>query len=64
MVFDPFAHMNLDVEVTGGDAFDLATVGLERAKFVKIRDLSDPEDAVAPSAGFDLDAVGVIHHEE
>jgi len=64
LVFDPFAHMNLDVEVTGWDAFDLATVGLERAKFIKIRDLSDPEDAVAPSAGFDLDAVGVIHHEE
>jgi len=49
----------LDVEQAGGDPFDLATVGLARARYVKIRDLSAA--AVPPTAGFDLDAVAVIH---
>ncbi|MEC9398605.1 MAG: cell surface protein [Myxococcota bacterium] len=59
LVFDPFEHPQLDQEVTGGDAFDLSVVGLERAKYVKVRDLST--EGFAPSAGFDFDAVGVIH---
>lgn len=48
-------------ELAGGDAFDLADVGLERARFVRVRDLATAGQA--PSAGFDLDAVGVIHFE-
>jgi len=45
--------------VTGGDPFDLADVELEEVRYVRIRDVSGK--GLAPSAGFDLDAVGVIH---
>lgn len=50
----------LDLRVSGGDSFDLASVGLPRARFVRIRDLST-QGLMAPATGFDLDAVGVIH---
>ncbi len=49
----------LDPTLSGGDAFDLADLGLTEAKFVRIRDLSTEGDA--PTAGFDLDAVGAVH---
>lgn len=49
-----------DPKVAGGDAFDLADVGLARARFVRIRD-SGVGPGEAPSAGFDLDAVSVVH---
>lgn len=52
----------LDHATCGGDAFDLADVGLERARFVRITDLS--LYGTTPSAGFDLDAVGLIHFSE
>ena len=52
----------LDHERCGGDAFDLADLGLEEARFVRITDLS--LYGSAPSAGFDLDAVGLIHFAE
>lgn len=52
-----------DPEVAGGDAFDLADVGLAEARFVRITD-----DGTAPdfgyagtSGGFDLDAVAVVN---
>ena len=48
----------LDWEEIGGDGFDLAVVGLERARFVRVRDLS--AEGLAPTAGFDLDAVGAV----
>jgi hypothetical protein len=57
--FDARALVPLDPEQTGGDAFDLADVGVEEARFVRIRDLADAGDG--PSAGFDLDAVGIVH---
>jgi hypothetical protein len=57
--FDAAKLVPIDPEKTGGDAFDLADVSLREARFVRIRDLS--ETGVAPSAGFDLDAVGIIH---
>lgn len=41
----------------GGDGFDLATVGLEQARFVEIVDLST--SGGGDSAGFDLDSVAV-----
>ena len=44
----------------GGDAFDLADVTVTNARFVRIRDSGhNPTDP--PGAGFDLDAVSVIH---
>ena len=46
----------------GGDGFDLAALGLAEARFVRITDLS--HSGGAPSAGFDLDAVGLIHYRE
>jgi hypothetical protein len=58
--YDPLAVDPLDPSATGGDAFDLADVGLERARFVKVRDLETLE-AAGNSAGFDLDAVGIVH---
>lgn len=58
--FEPF-DLPLLHDVTGGDAFDLAEVGLDSARYVRIRDLST--DGAAPSAGFDLDAVGILHFE-
>jgi hypothetical protein len=39
----------------------LAELGLEEARYVKLIDLDgDPESG--PTAGFDLDAIGVVHH--
>ena len=49
----------LDPEVAGGDPFDLADVGVARARYVRIRDLS--QIMAPPTAGFDLDAIAVIH---
>ncbi len=45
----------------GGDAFDLAAIGLTRARFVRI---TDPNLAIGnpgSSEGFDLDAVVALH---
>jgi len=54
-----------DPEAAGGDAFDLATVGLARARYVKIVDRSPstcPAGAGRPNTfGFDLDAVAILH---
>ncbi len=50
----------LDPRVAGGDAFDLATVHVASARFIRIRDLAT-QGSMPPSSGFDLDAVGVIH---
>jgi hypothetical protein len=61
--FNPDEAVPLDPEVTGGDAFDLAEVGLQWARFVRIRDLSEEPNSGLDNAGFDLDAVGVVHWE-
>jgi hypothetical protein len=58
--FDPASTPRLDQETCGGDAFDLAQLGLKSALYVRVRDLSGAGGA--PSAGFDLDSVGLIHH--
>ena len=58
--YDPKQLIPLDPALSGGDAFDLADVGLKRARFVKIHDL-ETLPPVGMSSGFDLDAVGVIH---
>ena len=60
--FDPCMLLPIQPELSGGDPFDLAELGLESARFVRIRDLSD--GGASPTAGFDLDAVGAIHFAE
>lgn len=51
-----------DPAVSGGDALDLAAIGLTRARYVRIRDLGcGPPPQAAPTMGFDLDAIAVIH---
>lgn len=45
-----------DPEISGGDSFDLADIGLNSAKFIKIQD-----SGANPSGGFDLDAVSIVH---
>jgi len=51
-----------DPTVAGGDDFDLADVGLTRARYVRIRDLGLGLGPASPdSDGFDLDAIAVVH---
>ncbi|MEO1334407.1 MAG: hypothetical protein AAFV29_02130, partial [Myxococcota bacterium] len=58
--FDPLVNDPLDPAQSGGDPFDLAEIGVDTARFVRIEDLATQGDA--PTAGFDLDAVGVVVH--
>ena len=49
-----------DPETAGGDAFDLADVGLATARYVRIRDAGTSSyDGI--SGGFDLDAIAVVN---
>lgn len=48
-----------DPAESGGDAFDLADVGLAEARFVRVRDLS--MSGAEPNAGFDLDAITIVN---
>lgn len=58
--YDPLVVEALDPAITGGDGFDIGELGLTEARYVRITDLSTDGDA--PTAGFDLDAVGLVHH--
>jgi len=49
-----------DPAVAGGDGFDLATLGVARARFVRIRD-SGANSYGFTSGGFDLDAIAVVN---
>lgn len=49
-----------DPTVSGGDPFDLAQLGVPRARFVRIRD-SGKNHYAPPSGGFDLDAIAVVN---
>lgn len=51
-----------DPALAGGDAFDLAELGIARARFVRIRD-SGANTYSGSSGGFDLDAVAVVNGE-
>lgn len=51
-----------DPSVAGGDGFDLADAGLERARFVRVCDAGVSMYA-GISGGFDLDAVAVVNGE-
>lgn len=57
--FDPQRVVPPDPEITGGDAFDLGELGVDRARYVRIRDVWGKGDE--PTRGFDLDAVGAIN---
>jgi hypothetical protein len=59
--YDAKSLVPLDPALSGGDAFDLADLGLARVRFVKVRDRSNA--GAAPSAGFDLDAIGAVAAE-
>ena len=47
---------------SGGDAFDLRDLGLDRARYLRIRDAA-VSSCSQPTCGFDLDAVVLIHAE-
>lgn len=47
-----------DPEVAGGDAFDLAEIGVSRARLVRI---TDRADLVSEGTVFDLDAIAIVH---
>lgn len=47
-----------DADLAGGDAFDLAVIGLEAALYIRIQDAG-----VSGPGGFDLDAVVRVHHQ-
>jgi hypothetical protein len=57
----------LDPAVSGGDTFDLASVGLPWVAYVRITDpgaaIPDPGNLIAPGdkGGFDLDAIAALH---
>lgn len=50
-----------DPSVAGGDGFDLALVGLTRARFVRVTDSGANRFYGPPGGGFDLDAVAVVN---
>ncbi len=51
-----------DPDAAGGDAFDLADLGLARARYVRVQDAGQSSyDGVA--GGFDLDALAVVNGE-
>jgi len=50
----------LDPSVSGGDTFDLADIGVTRARYVRVRDLGLGGQN-APTAGFDLDSIAVVN---
>jgi hypothetical protein len=52
----------IDPAVAGGDDFDLADLGISRARYVRIRD-SGFSHYGGTTGGFDLDAVAAIHSE-
>ncbi|WP_257453390.1 cell surface protein [Archangium lipolyticum] len=49
-----------DPAVAGGDGFDLSTLGVARARFVRIRDTGSNSYG-SSAGGFDLDAVAVVN---
>ncbi|MFM7199507.1 MAG: cell surface protein [Myxococcota bacterium] len=53
----------LDPAQAGGDLFDLASIGVAEARYVRITDGGVVGvSSTAPAAGFDLDAVALLHH--
>lgn len=48
-----------DVDEAGGDSFDLADINVSETKYVRIQETGG--GGFAPSLGFDLDAIAIIH---
>jgi hypothetical protein len=48
-----------DPKTAGGDDFDLADIGVERARFVRVKDISN--FGAGGNAGFDLDAMAIVN---
>jgi hypothetical protein len=56
----------VDPATAGGEAYDLADVGLPHARFVRIRDKSGetcPDAGGSNTDGFDLDAISIVNAE-
>ena len=51
-----------DPSSAGGDAFDLADLGLDRARYIRITD-SGANSYEGVSGGFDLDAIAIVNGE-
>jgi len=49
------------VSGAGGDAFDLATVGLAEARWIRITDAGSQNGPAGAAEGFDLETVVVVH---
>jgi len=47
----------------GGDAFDLARIGIKKIRFIKITDTGDNKDGIdlLYTDGFDIDSISLIH---
>lgn len=58
-VFDPAGIGG--ISGAGGDAFDLADVGLARARFVRLVDTGAGNGFAGAAEGFDVDALVVVH---
>jgi len=52
-----------DPAAAGGDVFDLATIGVAKARFIRITDLHNTT-GMDGTTGFDLDAVAIVHAAE
>ncbi|MFQ5709760.1 MAG: FlgD immunoglobulin-like domain containing protein [bacterium] len=52
-----------DPNVSGGDSFDLADVGLPFARFVRLTDIGDLKQEGPFNGDFDLDAVVAVHSQ-
>jgi hypothetical protein len=50
-----------DPAAAGGDAFDLADLGVTHARFVRVRDKLTKVPPGPKTGGFDLDAVAILH---
>ena len=57
--FDPAIATPPSHELCGGDPFDLAELGLSSVRYIRITDVG--QNSTSPSAGFDLDAIAIIH---
>lgn len=59
--FDACALLPVDPAVTGGNAFDLADIGVASARYVRVVDKTG--FGGPPSVGFDLDAIAAVNIE-
>ncbi len=53
-----------DPTLAGGDGFDLAQLGLSKARFIRVRDSGTNQFYGPPAGGFDLDAVAVVNGQK